>query len=127
MKILSLLAMKEIIEKFDIHTDNKNRFGLPNRTIAKNFLYQMIFSDAFGEQGFRGPAYSYAHKADFQEASTSIKFWEDVIEKFFGKYQGIYNHSIDLIRQATSTGCIIDPSGRFYKFSPIRNWDGQVD
>src|SRR5258706_2521268 len=121
------VAMKEIIEQFDIHTDNKNKFGLPTRTIAKNFLYQMIFSDAFGEQGIRGPAYSYAHKADFQEASTSIKYWENVIEKFFEKYQGIYNHSVELIRTATSTGKIIDPSGRFYTFSPLRTWSGQID
>lgn len=121
------VAMKEIIENFDIHTDNKNKFGLPTRTIAKNFLYQMIFSDAFGEQGIKGPAYSYAHKADFQEASTSVKFWENVIEKFFRKYDGIYNHSVQLIRQASSTGLITDPSGRYYRFSPIRTWDNQVD
>lgn len=121
------VGMKEIAENFDIHTDNKNKFGLPTRTIAKNFLYQMIFADAFGEQGLNGPAYSYAHKADFQEASTSVKFWENVIERFFEKYQGIYNHSVELIRRATSTGRITNPSGRFYKFSPLRTWSGQID
>jgi len=121
------VAMQEIKDGVKFHEDNQKRFNLPTKTIAKKFLYQMIFSDAFGEQGFRGPAYSYAHKADFQEASTSIKFWENVIEKFFGKYQGIYQHSIDLIEQATSKGRITDPSGRFYVFSPLRTWDGQVD
>lgn len=121
------VAMKEIQDGVKIHEDNQKRFNLPTKTIAKNFLYQMIFADAFGEQGFNGPAYSYAHKADFQEASTSVKFWEKVIEQFFDKYQGIYQHSVDLIRQATSTGRIVNPSGRFYKFSPLRLWSGQID
>ncbi|SRR5258706_128667 len=121
------VAMQEIKDGVKFHEDNQKRFNLPTKTIAKNFLYQMIFSDAFGEQGIKGPAYSYAHKADFQEASTSIKYWENVIERFFDKYQGIYSHSIELIRTATSTGRITNPSGRFYKFSPIRTWNEQVD
>lgn len=121
------VGMEELLTGFDIHTDNQNTFNLPNRTISKNFIYQMIFSDAFGENGVNGPAYSYANKADFQEASTSVKYWEKVIGRFFEKYSGIYQHSVALIRQATSTGRITDPSGRFYRFSPLRTWSGQID
>jgi hypothetical protein len=118
------VAMKEILTGFDIHTDNQKTFSLPNRTIAKNFVYQMIFADAFGEKGFRGPAYSYANNANYQEASASPKFWEGVIEKFFNKYPDIYQHSINMIREAVTTGQITACTGRFYNFAPVQKYGG---
>ena len=121
------VAMQEIIEDKDFHTDNQKFFGLPSRTAAKVFLYRMIFADAFGERGYNTPAYSYANDPEFMQTSTSIKFWEKVIEKFFEKYYGIKEHSINLIRRAIEVGRIESPSGRFYTYHQKAKWDGSLD
>jgi len=111
------VGMKEIQEGYPIHDDNQKVFQLPTRTIAKIFLYRVIFADSFGERGFAGPAFAYANDSDFRGTSTSAKFWEGVIGRFYTKYAGIYNHSVGLIRQAIETGRILSPSGRVYNYS----------
>lgn len=125
------VAIKEIelMDKglFDIHTDNQDRFKLPERVIAKNFVYQMIFSDVFGDQGFAGPAYSYANKADYQHVSKDPKYWKRVIEAFFEKYPAFYENSVALIKTAISDGRITVPSGRFFPFTQEVNWRGELD
>jgi hypothetical protein len=118
------VGMQEIIDLLDLHTDNQKVFGLPSRLIAKIFIYRMIFADAFGEKGYRGPAYAYANDADFMKTSTSVKFWESVLENFFGKYEGVLQNSVGLIREATSTGKIVIPSGRFYTFEQRATFKG---
>ena len=120
------VGIKEILSGFDLHSDNQQIFGLPNRTIAKNFLYQMIYDDAFGDRGINGPAWSYAHKPDFAVVSSSPKFWEKVITKFFEKYKGVHEHSVNLIREATTTGQIVSPTGRFYRYKPVMKY-GKLD
>lgn len=104
--------------KIDVHTDNQKQFGLPDRQIAKTFVYRMIFADAFGDNGFAGPAYAYANDAEFQGTSKSVKYWEPVVGRFFEKYKGIHDDSIRSIRQAVDTGFLTVPSGRFYPFQP---------
>ena len=121
------VAMQEILENKDFHSDNQKFFGLPNRTIAKIFLYRMIFADAFGERGYNTPAYSYANDPEFMHVSSSVKYWEKVVEKFFEKYQGIKEHSINLIRCAIETGRIESPSGRFYSYNQKTNRAGNLD
>lgn len=121
------VGMQEINEGYPIHDDNQKVFGLPTRTIAKIFLYRIIFADSFGEQGFKGPAFAYANDSDFRGTSTSAKFWESVIAKFFDKYKSVYNHSVGLIREAIETGRIVSPSGRIYLYHPILKWNGDAD
>lgn len=127
------LAVKEIEDlewkpkSEDLHSDNKNAFRLPNRTVAKNFLYRMIFIDAFGPRGFSTPAYAYANDPDFMHVSSSTKFWEGVVERFFVKYPGIYNHGVNSIRSVTETGLIVSPSGRFYEFKQYKRPNGEWD
>lgn len=119
--------MREIEENLDLHTDNQKVFGLPSRLIAKIFIYRMIFADAFGPNGYDGPAYAYANDVEFSLTSTSKKFWVGVIERFFAKYPQVREHSLNLIREATTTGKIVNPSGRFYPFEPYQKWDGNTD
>lgn len=121
------VAMKEIQENLDLHTDNQKVFGLPSRLIAKVFIYRMIFADAFGPRGYDGPAYAYANDVEFSLTSTSKKFWVGVIERFFTKYPQVRENSLNLIREATSNGQIVNPSGRFYPFTPYQKWDGSTD
>ena len=118
--------MKEIINGEDLHSDNQKFFGLPSRLIAKIFIYRMIFADAFSDRGYSGPAYAYAKDPDFSSTSARPKYWEQVIDRFFTKYPEVYQHSINLIREATTTGRIVNPSGRFYKYQPIQR-RGELD
>ena len=87
----------------------------------------MIFIDSFGEQGFRGPAYAFANDPDFAGVSNSVKFWENVIEKFFDKYSGIYGHSVGIIREACERGQIISPSGRIYRYKTYTKRNGDQE
>lgn len=121
------VAIKEILNGEDLHTDNQKAFGLPSRLIAKIFIYRMIFADAFGPKGYNGPAYAYANDVEFSQTSTSVKYWEEVIERFFEKYAASKEHSLNLIREATTTGRIVNPSGRWYPFSPYQKWDETMD
>lgn len=121
------IGMREIQEGYPIHDDNKDVFGLPTRTAAKVFLYRAIFADAFGERGYAGPAYAYANDSDFMGTSTSPKFWEDVMERFFKKYGGVREHSVGLIRTAIETGRIVSPTGRYYVYTPVAKWNGSKD
>lgn len=121
------VALREINNNEDLHSDNQKFFKLPTRTIAKNFLYRMIFADAFGPRGFGGPAYAYANDPDFMHVSSSTKFWEQVVGRFFEKYTGIYDHGIRSIRTAIEHGRIVNPSGRFYDFKQYQRPSGEWD
>ena len=121
------VGKKEILSGFDLHTDNQSKFELPSRTLAKIFVYRMIFADAFGDRGFAGPAYAYANDADFQAASKSPKYWENVVTKFFEKYPAIYEHSRGLIKLAGDTGRLSVPSGRFWTFKLEEKYNGILD
>lgn len=114
------VGMEEIQKSLPTHEDNQKRFGLPTKTIAKVFLYRMIFANAFGPQGYGGPAFSYANDSDFLVAGLSKKKWVGVIEKFFDKYEGVHEHSIGLIRAATTDGQLVIPTGRYYPIAPIQ-------
>lgn len=122
------IAIPEILEGIktgtSIHTINQKTLGLPSKLIAKIFAYRMIFADAFGEKGFAGPAYAYANDPDFQGTSKSVKFWQGIVTKFFEKYRGMYDHSVQLIREATTNGKIVSPSGRTWDFYPKQTYRG---
>lgn len=133
--------MQEIEEmeagRFDIHTDNQTRLlnlgdHPKGRVFAKNFIYQMIFQDVFGDQGIKAAGYGFASKADFLHVfpgsqKQRAEKWTEVAEAFFKKYQGIHRHSVDLIREATTTGRIQVPSGRFWTFKPEPGYNGDLD
>lgn len=104
---------QEIIDKVDIHETNRSAFSLgegkPGRLIAKIFKFRLIYG---------GSAYSYAMDADFRGVSTSVQFWQDVIDKYYAKYSGIAQWHKDLIRDAQTNGRLTIPSGRYYPISP---------
>ncbi len=110
------VGMQEILSGVDQHALNQERFGLPTRVIAKVFVFRLIYG---------GMEYSYAHDPDFQSVSTSPKFWREVIDLFYDKYQGIAKYHDRLMQEATSTGRIVMPTGRFYDFKPYLNKRGE--
>ncbi len=103
------LAMQEIIEGLDAHSDNQKTFNLPSRLIAKVFVFRLIYG---------GTEFSYAQDPDFTDVSTSAKFWRDVIDRFYRKYKGWRNFHTSLMTQATTTGKIMIPTGRTWVFTP---------
>ena len=116
------VAMAEIIDTSrDLHSENQEVFKLPTRTMAKQYLFRMIFANAFGEQGFSGPAFAFSKDPNFAVASTSPKYWEAAVERFFDKYQGVYKHSLTLVKTGCETGRLVSPSGREYVFKQYRN------
>ena len=102
------IAIKEIQDGLDFHSDNQSRFKLPSRLISKIFLFRAIF---------KGSAYAYSVDNDFSHLG-GVKYWQNVIDKFYEKYTGIYDYHVSLMREATSTGRIVSNSGRIYKFEP---------
>ena len=105
-------AIKEIKDGLDTHADNQRVFGLPSRLIAKVFLFRAIF---------KGSAYAYSVDNDFKHIG-GVKYWQNVIDKFYEKYDGIYKYHAGLMREATTTGQVVSNSGRVYKFEPrMRN------
>ena len=103
------IAMKEIYDNIDQHTDNQLRFGLPSRLIAKTFVFRLIYG---------GSAYSYANDPNFAEVSKSEKFWQGVIDEFYNKYKGLHKWHTKLMQEATTTKMVKLPTGRIYQFEP---------
>ena len=110
---------QEIRDKVDIHDANRVRFGLGEgklgRLIAKIFKFRLIYG---------GSAYSYAHDPDFTRVSSSIQFWEKVIDEYYTKYKGVKKWHDNLLDRAKRDGCIEIPSGRYFEFSPKKTGYG---
>lgn len=109
------ILCQELRNKVDIHGVNQELFNLPERVIAKIFVFRLIYG---------GTAYSYANDPDFMGVSTREKFWQGVIDEFYKKYQGMAKWHESLMEEATTTGQLRMPTGRFYNYSPtLRNGD----
>ena len=111
------VGIQEIVNNWDIHSDNQKVFQLPSRLIAKIFLFRIIFG---------GTAYSFANDNDFAECGFSEKEWEEVIERFYSKYKGIAAWHKRLVDEATEKGVLSIPTGRSWSYSPSRNKRGEL-
>lgn len=100
---------QEIIDKANIHENNRQRFNLPERVIAKIFVFRLIYG---------GSAYSYAHDPAFMHISSKEKYWQVIIDEFYDKYKGIRKWHNTLINQAKLNGQLEIPSGRIYPITP---------
>lgn len=94
---------------YDGESDDEKAERKLGRLIAKIFKFRLIYG---------GGAYSYANDPDFMGVSTSQKFWQDVIDKYYEKYHGIRTWHNDLINTAQTTGRLEIPSGRHYPIVP---------
>ena len=99
----------EVRNGVDFHGLNQEKFNLPERTIAKNLMFRIIYG---GSQ--------FSQDSKFFHVSRSQQFWDKVIEEFYEKYKGLHEWHTNLMREATIEGCITMPTGRFYNFSPDR-------
>ncbi len=92
----------------DIHESNRQRFNLPERRIAKIFVFRLIYG---------GQAYSYAHDSDFNHVSKSVDYWQEVIDRFYDKYRGIKGWHESLVSTVLDTGQLVMPTGRVFTWS----------
>lgn len=104
-------AIKEIWDGTDMHSDNQARFGLPSRLIAKTFVFRLIYG---------GSAYSYANDPNFSGNET---FWQDVIDQFYAKYDGLKAWHDRLMFLAKRDRKLTMPTGREYYYEPeVTQW-----
>ena len=76
---------------------------------------------------YGGTAYSFSKDPDFTSVSKSVKFWDDVIEKYYNKYTGLAKWHRQIIKEATTTGKVCTPFGREFRFEPQRKYNGDMD
>lgn len=104
---------QEIIDKVDIHDTNRVRFrlgeGKPGRLVAKILTFRTIYG---------GSAFSFAHDPDFTGVSSSVKYWEGVLNEYYSKYCGIKRWHDELILTVKKQHYLEIPSGRFYAWKP---------
>lgn len=103
-----------MLNKEDTHSLNQVAFNLPSRLISKIYLFRTIFN--------RGKGYAFTVDPDFMHVSTSVKYWDQVGEKFFQKYKGIddlYNTNLNIIAKGEP---IVGPLGREW----LIKWEGDL-
>ena len=108
------VLIQEIRDGVDLHTDNQQRFGLPSRLIAKVLNFRILYG---------GNEFSFANDPEFIPISKSKEYWKGVIDEYYKKYKGIARWHEALIREAVTTGKVISPTGREYRFE---KYDGKI-
>lgn len=107
-----LVLGQEIVNKENIHDNNRIAFNLgegkPGILVAKIFKFRLIYG---------GSAYSYAHDPLFMGVSTTVDFWQEVIDRYYKKYYGIANWHKRIDYEAKRDGRLTIPSGRYYPFN----------
>lgn len=110
------VGIREVLEKQDAHALNQVAFDLPSRLIAKIYLFRTIF---------RGSGWSFAHDPAFMHVSTDPKFWDNIGEKFYGKYNVIDACHKRWAESVMRGEPIVGPLGREW-FLSNRNKKGEI-
>lgn len=109
------IMCKEIQDNVDIHENNRVRFNLPTRLIAKTFAFRLIYG---------GTAWAYALDSQFNHISSDPNFWQKIIDEYYTKYEGLHEWHQYLVHEATTTGKVICPTGRSFDYQPyLKNGD----
>jgi len=106
--------MQELNDGVDIHGRNQEAFDLPERVIAKILVFRILYG---------GTQYGFVKDSDFTRVSTSLRYWERVIEKFYEKYQGIAKWHNQLLTEVGKHGRIVTPFGRVFAYGRKPNGD----
>lgn len=112
------VMMEEILAGTDMHEANRLSFGLPNRGVAKILKFRILYG---------GTAYSFSKDPDFIAVSKNVKFWEDVIEKYYTKYKGLKKWHDKIIKEAATTGKVETPFGRVFEFELVKKKNGDME
>lgn len=110
------VAIREIVEGLDGHSDNQKKFRLPDRLTAKKFLFRNIYCPfSMADE----TAYAYSVDNDFRHVGGR-KFWRAAIENFYDKYSGLRRWHQQIIQEVTRTGTLTSETGRVYEFEMRR-------
>ena len=110
-----LVGIQEIRDKVDFHSLNQESFGLPSRLIAKKYIFRTIFN--------RGKGYAFSVDPDFMHVSTSVKYWDDVGQKFYEKYWRLNKWHDELVQTVAEGKPIVSPLGLFWNIPMGTKWD----
>lgn len=110
------VLLEEVRNGFDMHSSNQQILGLPSRLIAKVFVFRLIYG---------GSAYAFSVDADFALCGFSQKKWQDIIDKFYEKYKGLYAWHTKIVQDVIQYGKLVMPTGRIYKYEPYLNHRGE--
>lgn len=102
---------KELNEGLDIHADNQAKFNLPDRVIAKIFVFKLLYG---------AMEYGFANDSDFIHVSSSPKYWRRVIDKFYEKYTGVYAWHERIQQTVGKTSRLDMFTGRSYKWDLMK-------
>ena len=105
------------MDNVDMHEINRARFNLPERRIAKFFLFRLIYG---------GTAYAYAYDPDFTHVSSSPKYWQKVIDEAYEKYRVLEQTHTAWVQNVIRNGVLVVPTGREYEFAPVRTDKGEL-
>jgi DNA polymerase I len=95
----------------DLHATNMRVFKIKERRDAKIFVFKLLYG---------GTAWGFARQPDFAHISTSVKFWEKLIDEFYKKYQGVAKWHDQLVKEVINTGKLVMPTGREFHY-PTRD------
>jgi DNA polymerase I-like protein with 3'-5' exonuclease and polymerase domains len=102
---------KELQDGEDLHSNNQKALNLPNRLIAKTFLFRIIYG---------GGAYSFANDPEFASVGYNEKQWQEVIDQFYRKYSRLYQWHKEIVQEVIETRKLtVKSTGRIYEFAPI--------
>ena len=112
------VLLDELATGKDLHEDNRIKFKLPSRLIAKVLGFRILYG---------GTEHSFARDPDFTPVSSSKDYWAKAIEAYYEKYQGIKKWHTRLVQLATTQGKIVSPTGRVFKYEQVRNKRGDLE
>lgn len=107
------VGLQEWYDGVDQHSMNQEYYGLPGgsegRLIAKRFLFRLIYG---------GTANGFANDPDFISVSRKKDFWQEVIDRTYRKYRGLDHWHKKIKQEARTSGKLVTPSGREYRYEP---------
>lgn len=108
-------GINEVLNGIDFHSLNQKTFGLPDRLIAKIYLFRTIFN--------RGKGYAFTVDPNFMHVSTSVKYWDDIGQKFYTKYNGLNKWHLELGQQVVNGKVLESPLGLFWDIKMGTKYD----
>jgi DNA polymerase-1 len=109
------VMMKELIDGVDMHERNRADFDLPTRLIAKVLGFRILYG---------GSAYSFINDPDFMVVSKNQAYWQNAIDKYYAKYQGLQDWHNRIQEEVIRTKQLTMPTGRVYHFDMYKTEKG---
>lgn len=111
------VGMQEVLNKLDTHSLNQEAFNLPERVIAKIYLFRTIY---------RGSGWAFAHDPKYMHVSDKAEFWDNINEQFYKKYSGIDRIHRVWADQVVRGHDLVGPSGRHWHIPIKRDRRGEI-